>query len=65
LGSGYFGTPWERMHRAKASAWELAGGGLADPPASGEPEPADDGPLPLLHAATTRARPAVAMTAAA
>src|SRR6266702_123967 len=59
LGSGKLGTPWERMHWAKASRWEVA-----DPPAFGElPGPAGDG-LPL-HAAASRARAVVAMMAAA
>src|SRR6266704_3212614 len=63
-GSGKFGTPWERMQPEKASTfWELVDGEVAGPPAFGEPPaPAEDG---LLHAAASRARPAVAMIAAA
>src|SRR6266705_303345 len=39
-GSGKSGTPWERTHRAKATA----DGEFADPPAFGEPPgPVDDG----------------------
>src|SRR5215472_8419933 len=46
LGSGKFGTPWERTQRAYARALELA-----DPAASDEPpEPVDDGLA--LHAAS-------------
>lgn len=56
--SGKFGTPLERMQRERASCRELV-----DPPAFDEPpEPADDGLPP--HAATSRARPAMAMMAA-
>ncbi|MGH2928897.1 MAG: hypothetical protein ACRDL8_11900 [Solirubrobacteraceae bacterium] len=53
------------MQREKAiSEWGLVDWELVDPPAFDEPpEPADDG-LPL-HAAASRARAAVAMTAAA
>ena len=59
VGSGKFGTPCERMQRAKASCWEFV-----DPPAFDElPGPVDDGLPP--HAAVSRARPAVAMMAAA
>jgi hypothetical protein len=69
-GSGKFGTPFERMHWEKASNAELV-----DPPAVDEPpepfsdlpafneppEPVDDG-LPL-HAAASRTKAAVAITA--
>jgi hypothetical protein len=71
-GSGKFGTPFERMHWAKASSE-----GLDAPPAFDEPpepsaddpgfdeppDPVDDGLL--LHAAASRATAAAAMTAAA
>src|SRR5215472_16992890 len=50
-GSGKFGTPFERMHREKATSWVSAE----------LPEPADDGLPP--HAAT-RTRPTAAMMAA-
>src|SRR6266540_5939149 len=60
LASGNFGTPCERMQREWASAfWEFV-----DPPTLDEPpEPADEG-LPPLHATASRAKTAVAMTAA-
>lgn len=38
LGSGNLGTPWERMHCEKASAfWEFPGWGPVGPPAFDEP----------------------------
>jgi hypothetical protein len=56
MGSGKFGIPWERTHRAKASP----DGDVADRAASGEaPEPVDD-ELLAPHAAVSRA--AVART---
>jgi hypothetical protein len=52
------------MQWEKATSWEFAAPELADPPAFVEPpEPVDDGLL--LHAAASRTRAAVAMTAAA
>ena len=71
LGSGKFGTPWARTHRAKASTCET----YADdaPPAPVDdallvrvddgrpPEPVDE----LPPQAVSRARPAVAMMTAA
>src|ERR1700730_16569934 len=62
-GAGEFRPPPERTQREKASAfWEFVDGEFADPPAFGEPpEPVDELPL---HA-DSRARPAVAMMAAA
>ena len=59
LGSGKFGTPWARTHRAKASTCETnADGALGAPVADGlPPEPVDELPP---HAAS-RARPTVAM----
>ena len=60
MGSGKFGIPWERTHRAKASPE----GELADPPAVGElAEPVDDGLA--AHAAVSRAAAMTVMTAAA
>src|SRR5579864_8988656 len=60
-GPGKFGTPCERMHRAKLTS----DGVFAGVPAFGEPpDPADDGLL--LHAAASRAAAAMpVMTAAA
>jgi hypothetical protein len=53
------------MQWEKATSWEFAAPELADPPAFVEPpEPVDDGLL-LLHAAASRTRAAVAITAAA
>jgi hypothetical protein len=59
LGSGQFGTPWERIQREKArSFWTFV-----DPAAYAKLlEPVDDG-LPCI--AGSRARPAAAVTAAA
>ena len=54
MGSGKFGTPWERMQREKASGWAVGDWEVVDPDAAGEPP----------HAAASRARPAVAMIAA-
>jgi len=61
MGSGKFGIPWERTHRAKASP----DGELADPPAFGElAVPVDDG-LPPQAAVSRAAAMTVMMTAAA